>query len=728
MTRHKQFGFELNSTAVFDHTVGGLISTSQVRTGARSLNMDGSGGITGFRFFTQGVTEYYVGFGVYVGTGLDLGENDVWHFFNSAGGTHMKLRIQGLEWVAQRNTGGSAVQVAVGSPVIQDEWVYVEIRCFVANSGGRFVVRINGVTDIDYTGDTQTGATDTIHQMGNLDPDQFLWYDDVVVNNTAGTRNNTWPGDSHIVRMIPEAAGDSTQLAPTGAAANWDAVNDVTPDDDTTYVSSATSGEKDLYNLSPPPVGQSYVALRMWNRAREASTSTRQFRRVVKVAGTEYAGTDQDLTNTYAYYGADILQTSPATGASWTEAELQALQGGVEIRGSGAVAARISQVFYELDYVPLEDPGDPDPPPEPEPSTAPRTDLTPEGVRIGCGDYRAFIQDRGGGTVRAELIWSSIHLERRLDEVSQSSVTVGSEGLADEACCHLLSTLIPWRYELSVWRDGNEEWVGPIIEATYTHDTVKVIARDLFFWFERRELPFDRTFSGTDLATIFLTYATDALSEDNSPNISFAPAATGVLGDRQVFAAQKVRAADELRELARSGLDFCAIGRQIRIGGREIPVLPLATLTDDSFDVSSATVLGMAAATRVTVRGSSTTDRNVPVIGVAGGVSADLGLVSRVDDEGSILDVASATDAAQSRLDLLDPPPVALDGVLTEDAPIAFFALVPGARLDAAVGVGCLQVVQAMRLLGVDVDVSASDAGGLTDKVGVSLEPLGSVE
>lgn len=346
----------------------------------------------------------------------------------------------------------------------------------------------------------------------------------------------------------------------------------------------------------------------------------------------------------------------------------------------------------------------------------------PTGVRLGCGDYRVFIQTVGGTEILAELVWQNLTFSRRLDEMSDATVDLAAE--QDAECLAHLRNINPFYHELSIYRDGTEIWVGPITEPSYTYEGARIAARDLFQWFERRLLPVDRTFSGTDLTVIAQTYADDALDQDPSPNITIVASLSGIPGYRSVLAALKRRAADEIRELARTGLDFTAIGRTIHFGGEEIGTPELPQLTEDVLEIAEARLAGLSMANDIYVLGSSGGGVGSPTVGHDGGFATPL--IQQTYSEPSIQDVSSADRAATTRLDLLRDPPFYITGRLLEDAPIAFSHLIPGARVHVGQQVGFRRISVDMRLLTVDVSVEARD-DGVTDDIRISLEPRGTV-
>lgn len=359
------------------------------------------------------------------------------------------------------------------------------------------------------------------------------------------------------------------------------------------------------------------------------------------------------------------------------------------------------------------------PPPEPTTTTAPP-------LGLGCGEYTVYLQERGGRRL-AQLPWERIDFGRRLDEVSDASVDIPVEGIADDdECCFWLSQVNPWEHEVSIYRDGAEEWVGPVIEPVFSRDTVTLAARDLFVWFEKRLLPLGRQFVAVDIGEIFQQYVEDVLALDD-PGITVNAQRVGIVGDRTNDPTEFRRAADELRELARSGIDWTMVRRTMEVGGEEVPTESVADLIDDAFNALELRIGGGETATEVVVVGGQDPDFETTVFGRVGGIDPLLGLLQAAVNESSILDQHSAEAAAQTRLDLRESPPFFIDGELSQLAGVQFPDLVPGAAVDVDMDIGCRAVLGTLRLRAVNVTVEASEEG-CQESVNVELMSQGTID
>lgn len=345
---------------------------------------------------------------------------------------------------------------------------------------------------------------------------------------------------------------------------------------------------------------------------------------------------------------------------------------------------------------------------------------------LGCGETVCYLSRVGGQLIQPALAVDSGSYGRKLDDMSSARVTV-NVGESDPICNRILSTLEPFEYELVIYRDHEVAWVGPILEPLYKRNQVELPARDLFMWWERRTCPNDLFLVSMDLSDIASTIMTESLAPDPSPNIAFTVSPTGITGSRTILAVHSRRAADELRELSRTGLDFTTIARTIHFGGRVIATKPLGILTGDYFDIEDGVKLqGLNKATKVTVLGATPSGLTTPVRGQAGGVGLG-GLVERVFQEPGILDPESAQAAADTRLQMLKTAPIDMTGRLTAEAPFAFSDLIPGALTDVRLNLGGRDFIGDMRVHDVDVDFR-SGAQGVEETVKLKLIPVGSGE
>jgi hypothetical protein len=232
-------------------------------------------------------------------------------------------------------------KVATSSRALEEKtWYLVEVHVKIHDSTGVLELRIDGLLDTSATfnGDTKPGADATITQIcfnHYASSSTAAYTDDIAINDTAGAVDNSWCGDGHVIKLAPNANGDSSDLVGSdgNSTDNYALVDDVPHDTDTTYVESATGGDYDLYNLSACGLDATHVIQRVWTEsmAKDTTTAGGQIKHVMKTNSTEYDSSAIDLGTSYALQkGAEQL-VNPQTTSAWTPAELDALQVGVKI-------------------------------------------------------------------------------------------------------------------------------------------------------------------------------------------------------------------------------------------------------------------------------------------------------------------------------------------------------------------------------------------------------------
>lgn len=274
--------------------------------------------------------EIYMGCAVNTLANLDTNLRPLFHFFGDGGTiTHVVVGMKQNAVEARLvSTAGTLLASGAGA-FMSNAWYYIEIYVKVADSGGRVKVVIDGVTLIDFTGDTRNGGTSTnidrvVFQANGVNCD----IDDLYINNGLGSVNNGLLGDKRVHTLPVMSGGASTQMTPTGSGSNW--VNiDETPYSTTDYNQGA-SGQKDTYGITDLPATATAIsAVQVRSVMKKTDAGVMQARNVVRSASTDYAGTTRSLGASDGTY-IDIWETDPATSAAWTVAGVNGVQAGVE--------------------------------------------------------------------------------------------------------------------------------------------------------------------------------------------------------------------------------------------------------------------------------------------------------------------------------------------------------------------------------------------------------------
>ena len=221
---------------------------------------------------------------------------------------------------------GTTVIASGTKNIVNDVTYLVEVRFKIADAGGRFVVKVDDVTDIDFTGDTQESTYTQFNRvrLGYYASTYFAaaYYDNFRMDNAG------WIGTSRIQAKIPSGVGNSTNWTPS-AGANWQCI-DERPASDVDYNKINSNNITDTY-LTDNLTGSinSIKCVQGQSRTRTEGTPTpTNLKLVTRRSGTDYLSGDKAISATYKSLF-NIWETDPSTSVAWTESGVNAAESGI---------------------------------------------------------------------------------------------------------------------------------------------------------------------------------------------------------------------------------------------------------------------------------------------------------------------------------------------------------------------------------------------------------------
>jgi hypothetical protein len=315
--------------------------TDNPRTGSYNLRLTG-GGLSTIRhshIFSANENTIFGRVAIYLHTHNYDGDSDLLTFYDQDGACQMSLSFDVATYTFQLKRGGTGTPIAYGYLVIQPDRYYVlEWKYTVDNSVGEFTTKINSVTDLTFSGDTQATANASVRSF-QIRPYQtlvnytLLDVDDVAINNDEGAEQNTWIGLGGIFLLKPNAEGDVQEWTPSAGTVHWSLVDDV-PANTTDFV-QAGSAALELFNLEACPdyVGAIDVVQVVYQSA-VITSGSQELVDVVRQGTVDYEGgtvTEVSLTDTYVLHGGVFYYSQPSGAGAWDLTALNALQAGIEI-------------------------------------------------------------------------------------------------------------------------------------------------------------------------------------------------------------------------------------------------------------------------------------------------------------------------------------------------------------------------------------------------------------
>ncbi len=320
-------GFDTGDFSRWYENGFGSITTTRFSSG-RSASIGSNVSTVGF----SPVAQLFAGFAFNSNAGTRW-TNDMLRLFTDAGATlQLSLSIKSAG-VLSLYLGGNGGGTLLGTATIPSTgWMYLEVSATINSTGGAVVVRLNGVTVISYTGNTKNGGTstsiDTISFSGSINN---YYFDDLYMCDATGTTNNTFLGDVRVQTLMPNGAGSSTQLTPTGSASNYVNVSEI-PDNTATYNSSSTVGQRDTYAMADL-VATTNTIYGIQNNivAWKSDAGTAGIKPSVLTNSTLYYSPTIMLSASPYSYASPVLESNPVTGVAWTAADVNGAEFGAEV-------------------------------------------------------------------------------------------------------------------------------------------------------------------------------------------------------------------------------------------------------------------------------------------------------------------------------------------------------------------------------------------------------------
>ncbi len=224
--------------------------------------------------------------------------------------------------------------------LLPSTWYYIEFKHIIADAGGLAEVRVNEEVWVSFVGDTQNTGSNTANAIYLKGPagaarGAYIYYDDLyILDGTGGPPNNDYWGDTQIECKVPNGPGFYTEWTTlVGAATHWEAVDEVPPDEDTSYVASSTLDQRDTFTFQDLSVVSAQInGIQVLIRAREDVAGGVSIARMYRNAGVDNQGADTPINTSYAYYVREIMESDPIAAGPWTVDNINSAEFGVRVR------------------------------------------------------------------------------------------------------------------------------------------------------------------------------------------------------------------------------------------------------------------------------------------------------------------------------------------------------------------------------------------------------------
>jgi hypothetical protein len=246
----------------------------------------------------------------------------------NSGGSQVTVRCNsdGSISVIRGDYTGTLLGSSAAGIITSSEWNYVEIKIVIDDSTGSYEVRVNGSNILSDTGVDTAALGDSDATWLRLRSGNVVWtyYTDIYFGTD-------FLGDCRYDILSPDGAGDNTDWTPS-AGANYECVDEIPPDDDTTTVTSDTVTDRDDYAFDDLAAltGSTIHAVTLNVVGKKTDAGARGIDPYTRISASNYNGSEVSLTESYKNHQ-QIWETNPDDSQAWEEADVNGAKFGAEL-------------------------------------------------------------------------------------------------------------------------------------------------------------------------------------------------------------------------------------------------------------------------------------------------------------------------------------------------------------------------------------------------------------
>jgi hypothetical protein len=286
--------------------------------------------------FADNPTELYFGFAVRF-TSLAVATDGIIYATTDNPGVYtnyVALMVNTDGAISLYRGAGLEIARSQAAVFVVDNWHYVEWWLKPLNTNGRSIVKVDGTipANMNFTGDTTNDLEliNSFRLQGHAASTGYITaFDDIVVNDTSGSVNNSWSGQVRLLPIRPKAAGNYSQWTRGGVDLGSDAAQMRNGSFNFSMLQTPNPDYKVTADVEVPDLATGVTIKNICVNAKARLTSGSGFiAPMVRANGVDSISADRALGSNWKYFQ-QAWDKNPEDDAPWAEADLANLEIGV---------------------------------------------------------------------------------------------------------------------------------------------------------------------------------------------------------------------------------------------------------------------------------------------------------------------------------------------------------------------------------------------------------------
>jgi hypothetical protein len=245
--------------------------------------------------------------------------------YDESGVYQVKLHVNASYGISAYRGDNTLLGSSADGIITNLKWHFVEVKVTISDTVGEVTVRLDETQVLNLTSQDTKNGSDYARRIrvGHIFS-QDTAIDDFYIDDAQ------FNGNCRVRTFMPDSDGNSADFTRSEGSFDYECVDEVSPNDDTNYISSDTLNHKSIFGITTGSVG-TVKGIQVNNYVRIDQAGTRKIKPIVRSNSTDYQGTETAAIGAGYLFESEIWETDPDDSSAWTQTKLEAAEFGLEI-------------------------------------------------------------------------------------------------------------------------------------------------------------------------------------------------------------------------------------------------------------------------------------------------------------------------------------------------------------------------------------------------------------